>query len=251
MLTGDHAFSNDYAGLGAYYSTDDGNSWHHASGIPDGGLSFQVAVDPTNSNRLYAATGVGLYRSDDAGRSWENVKLPTGDCAGDSFKANCFFANIVTSVQVQAADKHGHKGGAVAAAVGWRAGQKENFAGKPRRPTTASTCRTRARPDRSRRSLTAPASRRPRSSAAPSSAPRREPIRTRATSTRSSNAKYFNDGNDLGDPDVPGCDPLIGAVCPASGSVVDGVYSSSDFGKTWKVMEGHQQLPTTSRAARR
>lgn len=39
VLTGDHAFSNDFAGMGAYYSTDDGHSWQHAKGIPDGGLS--------------------------------------------------------------------------------------------------------------------------------------------------------------------------------------------------------------------
>src|SRR5690349_13599853 len=56
------------------------------------------------------------------------------------------------------------------------------------------------------------------------------------------NAKYFNDGNDLGDPDAPACDPLIGAVCPASGSVVDGVYSSNDFGKTWSLMESHDEF---------
>jgi hypothetical protein len=243
VLTGDHAFSNDYAGMGAYYSTDDGKSWSHASGIPDGGLSFQVAVDPTNPKRVYAATGVGLYRSDDAGRSFENVKLPTGDCAGDSFKANCFFANIVTSVQVQAADKHGHKGGAVAAAVGWRAGQLPNFAGKPQAPnngiyvsdTGASGSFSKVGDDKG---ITTTA----QFGRAELGAALGPDQNSGYLYAIVQNAKYFTDGNDLGDPDVPSCDPLIGAVCPNSGSVIDGIYSSSDFGKTWKVMEGHQQL---------
>ena len=243
VLTGDHAFSNDYAGMGAYYSTDDGRSWQHASGIPDGGLSFQVAVDPTNAKRLYAATGIGLFRSDDAGRSWENVKLPTGDCAGDSFKANCFFANIVTSVQVQAADKKGHKGGAVAAAVGWRAGKLENFAGKPQAPANgvyvSDTGATGSFSKVGDNAGITKSDEFGRAELGAASGPDQNSAYLYAIVQ---NAKYFTDGNDLGDPDVPGCDPLIGLVCPASGSVVDGVYSSSDFGKTWKLMEGHQQI---------
>jgi hypothetical protein len=244
ILTGDHAFSNDYAGMGAYWSTDDGQTWHHASGIPDGGLSFQVGVDPTNPKRVYAATGLGLFRSDDAGRSFENVKLPTGDCAGDSLKANCFFANIVTSVQVQAADKKGHKGGAVTAAVGWRAGQYPNFAGKPQAPAngiyvsdTGATGSFSKVGDDAGITPTAEFG-------------RAELGAAQGTDQNSGylyaivqNAKYFNDGNDLGDPDAPACAPEpIGVPCPASGSVIDGVYSSSDFGKSWKLMEGHDQL---------
>jgi hypothetical protein len=243
VLTGDHAFSNDYAGMGAYWSNDDGHTWHHAGGVPDGGLSFQVVVDPTNAKRLYAATGIGLFRSDDAGRSWENVKLPTGDCAGDSFKANCFFANIVTSVQVQAADKHGHRGGAVAAAVGWRAGQYPNFAGKPQAPSngiytsdTGATGSFAKVPDSAGITPTAEFGR------AELGAAHGPDQNSGYLYAVVQNAKYFTDGNDLGDPDVPACDPVAGLICPASGSVVDGVYSSSDFGKTWKVMEGHQQL---------
>ncbi|HEX4733504.1 MAG TPA: hypothetical protein VH247_03745 [Thermoleophilaceae bacterium] len=243
VLTGDHAFSNDYAGMGAYWSTDDGQTWHHATGIPDGGLSFQVAVDPTNPKRLYAATGLGLFRSDDAGRSFENVNLPTGDCAGSSLKANCFFANIVTSVQVQSADKKGHKGGAVAAAVGWRAGQYPNFAGKPQAPAngiyvsdTGNTGSFSKVGDGAGITPTAEFGRAELGAAGGADQ------NSGYLYAIVQNAKYFTDGNDLGEPDAPACDPVIGAVCPNSGSVVDGVYSSSDFGKTWKVMEGHQQL---------
>src|SRR5205085_9390583 len=104
-------------------------------GVPSGLLSFKVAVDPTNAAIVYVATGGGLFRSTDAGRSFVDVKLPTGDCAGAPVtKPNCFFANDVTDVAVHPADKLGHKGGAVLAAVGWRAGQQPNFASKPESP---------------------------------------------------------------------------------------------------------------------
>ena len=51
-------------------------------------------------------------RADD-GRSFNNVNLPTGSGAtGNTFaKPNCFFANMVTDVAVQAPDQFGHKGG--------------------------------------------------------------------------------------------------------------------------------------------
>ncbi len=243
VLTGDHAFSNDYAGMGAYYSTDDGSTWHHATGVPDGGLSFQVAIDPTNPSRAYAATGIGLYRSDDAGRSWENVKLPTGDCAGDSFKANCFLANVVTGVQVEAADKFGHKGGAVAAAVGWRAGALANFAGKPQSPNngmyvsdTGNTGSFQKVGDD--KGITASAEF-GRTELGAAQGPGQN---TGFLYAIVQNSKYFVDGSDTGDPDVPSCDPITGNVCPNSGSVIDGVYVSPDFGKTWTVMENHQEL---------
>jgi hypothetical protein len=134
VATGDHAFSNDYAGVGVYWSVDDGVTWVKSKGAPDGALSYRVAVDPTNPLVVYVATGLGLYRSTDGGKSFTNVRLPTGDCAGDSSKPNCFFANIVTDVAVQPKDSFGHGGGAVLATVGWRAGQRPNFAGKPESP---------------------------------------------------------------------------------------------------------------------
>ena len=243
VLTGDHAFSNDYSGMGAYWTNDDGKTWHHSKGLPDGALSFQVAVEETNPKRVFAATGLGLFRWDDAGRSFENVKLPTGDCAGDSSKPNCFFANVVTSVQVQAADKFGHKGGAVAAAVGWRAGPFPNFNGKPQAPANgiyvsdsgASGSFQRVGDDRG---ITASAQF-GRAELGAAGGPDQSSGYLYAIVQ---NAKFFTDGNDLGDPDAPACDPLTGNVCPASGSVVDGVYSSSDFGKTWSLMEGHDQF---------
>src|SRR5204863_6079447 len=134
VSTGDHAFSNDYSGVGVYWPTDGGTTWVRSKGVPDGALSFRVAVDPTNQSIVYVATGFGLYRSTDAGRSYVNVNLPTGACTGESSLPDCFFANVVTDVAVQPPDKFGHKGGAVIAALGWRDGQQPNFDGKPEAP---------------------------------------------------------------------------------------------------------------------
>lgn len=139
VLTGDNAFGgNTYAGLGAYFSDDDGKTWQHASGIPDGLLSFRLAVDPSDPQKVYAATGGGLFRSTDGGGSYANVNLPTGDCAGQPTSAkNCFLANVVTDVTVQgrANDQTaGAKPGAVLAAVGWRAGTKPNANDVPQSP---------------------------------------------------------------------------------------------------------------------
>ncbi len=42
-----------------------------------------VLIDPKQPKRVYAAASTGLYRSDDAGRSWQpaNQGLPDGDVA--------------------------------------------------------------------------------------------------------------------------------------------------------------------------
>ncbi|MDI3260274.1 MAG: hypothetical protein QJR02_11315 [Sinobacteraceae bacterium] len=133
-LTGeDTQGGNSYVGLGAYWSNDLGTTWHHASGVPDGAFAFKLAVDPAYPNIVYAATGKGLYRSEDAGRSYVDVKLPTktldgSSCAGRSNPGDvCQLANFVTDVVVKAPggstnEKPGAKGSAVLAAVGYRAG---------------------------------------------------------------------------------------------------------------------------------
>jgi hypothetical protein len=132
--TGDPAFGgSSLSGLGAYYSDDHGAHWQHSTGVPSGSLSFQLAVDPTNSKVVYLASSKGLYRSADRGASFVNVVLPT-TCTSIADR-NCFFANIVTDVVVQSAGgASASKGGAVLAAVGWRAGQKLNSAGKMQAP---------------------------------------------------------------------------------------------------------------------
>lgn len=113
---------NTYAGLGAFYTRDLGKTWLQSKGVPDGALGFQVAVDPTQTNVVYVATSRGLFRSTDAGATFVNAKLPTGECAGKIDKQRCNLANFVTDVVVQSPDTFGHKGGVVLAAVGFRAG---------------------------------------------------------------------------------------------------------------------------------
>jgi len=63
-----------YSGGTSYYlyrSSDGGNSWANVTGSI--GTTYEisgVAVDPTNANKVYAATAWGVFRSSDAGASW-------------------------------------------------------------------------------------------------------------------------------------------------------------------------------------
>lgn len=125
-----------YTGLGAFWSSDDGASWHHAAGVPDGLMGFQIAVDPSDPAIVYAATSQGLFRSTDTGHTYTNVKLPTGACAGVTGYGNrCQNANWVTDVEVQSPGGTTHaKGGTVLAAVGYRAGHKTYFDGTDQSP---------------------------------------------------------------------------------------------------------------------
>ncbi|MES2885101.1 MAG: hypothetical protein V4709_09870 [Pseudomonadota bacterium] len=149
-LTGEHSQGgNTYIGLGAYWSNDLGATWNAASGVPDGALGFHVETDPSNPLVVYLATGKGLFRSADAGRSYTNVALPvTAECAGvdgvnKKFPGTttpdgmgpCVLANIVTDVTV----KHpggttSETGGQVLAAVGFRGGNALFLDGTPQSP---------------------------------------------------------------------------------------------------------------------
>jgi photosystem II stability/assembly factor-like uncharacterized protein len=140
VSTGDNVFGGGgtFAGLGVFRTTDGGRSWQRATGVPDSVITFKVAVDPTNPRVVYAATGAGLFRSADAGRTFANANLPTGkgvaagqpDCTGAApDKEGCALANMVTDVVVQGPrnDKTpGAAPGSVVAAVGWRAGAKQS-----------------------------------------------------------------------------------------------------------------------------
>ena len=115
---------NTYTGLGAFYSSNLGKTWRRSKGVPNGAMGFQVAVDQRKQKKVYVATSKGLFRSVNAGRTFRNVKLPTGPCKGKTGNGKCLLANWVTDVVVKAPDDFGHKGGAVLAAVGYRAGAR-------------------------------------------------------------------------------------------------------------------------------
>jgi hypothetical protein len=111
VLSGEaSAGGNVYTGMGAFYSTDLGATWLQAKGIPDGLMGFEIDIDPTNPQEVYAATSQGLYRSTDAGKTYVNVKLPTGDCAGVTGYDNiCQNANWVTDVEIKAPGRRGRR----------------------------------------------------------------------------------------------------------------------------------------------
>lgn len=141
-LTGEHVQGgNTYVGLGGYWSDDLGKTWHAASGLPDDTGASKVAVDPSNPNILYAATGMGLFRSDNAGSSFVNVALPVSDdCAGVVGLGACQLANVVTDVVVKhpggvSDEVCGDDGCPVLAAVGYRGGEVAKYAdGRPHAP---------------------------------------------------------------------------------------------------------------------
>ncbi|HUP91026.1 MAG TPA: hypothetical protein VM074_02170 [Solimonas sp.] len=140
-LTGDHVQGgNTYVGLGAYWTDDLGANWHHSVGVPDGASASHFAVDPSNPEIVYAATGKGLFRSDDAGQSFVNVVLPvSAECAGVETLGPCQVASFVTDVVIK------HPGGSssvtcdaggcpVIAAVGYRQGPLPYADGTPQAP---------------------------------------------------------------------------------------------------------------------
>lgn len=70
-----------YPGNGIYKSTDGGESWRHL-GLDSTRYIGKIIVDPFDSRRVYALamgeqldrnTSRGLYRSQDAGESWERI----------------------------------------------------------------------------------------------------------------------------------------------------------------------------------
>lgn len=246
-LTGDNAFGgNTYAGAGIYWSTDLGKTWRKAQGAPDGAQGFRLAVRPDEPGTVYAATGFGLYRSTDAGRSWADVELPTGDCAGRSTsKKGCFFANVVTDVRVMGADDFGHKGGAVVAAVGWRAGARKNPDGSIQAPGNGIYTSPTGEKGSFTRTLQgfAPQERIGRVALGAATGPKQDHAVVYALVQ---DAVLFNTGKLLG-LDVPDIEnPILGGDLTATPTYLNGVYVSKDFGRTWTRMAPGEQflLPT-------
>jgi photosystem II stability/assembly factor-like uncharacterized protein len=79
-------------GNGIYRSADGGRTWEHR-GLADGQQIAELAIDPHDSSRLFAAVlghpygpnaERGIYRSVDAGRTWERVLYKDEDTGGSA-----------------------------------------------------------------------------------------------------------------------------------------------------------------------
>ena len=79
-----------YFGDGIYKSTDRGATWTN-TGLRDSEAIGRIATDPTNSNRVFAAASGhiarssgdrGLYRTEDAGKTWKLVLAPPNASTG-------------------------------------------------------------------------------------------------------------------------------------------------------------------------
>lgn len=243
-LTGDsNGGGNSYVGTGGYFTTDDGGTWTKSKGLPEGVLGFKVTYDPTNPAEVYAATGAGLYRSLDAGRSFVNVNLPTGDCAGQPAVHPCFFANQVTDVVVQSPDSFGNTGGRVVAVVGWRAGPKRDRDGHPQSPRNGLYGSDSGDPD-SFEML-------PMTGFAAQPAIGRTELGMAYGPDQNHDYLYaivqdaikFNGGVTNTDANEPT------AAAIGYNTALNGIYVSNDFGSTWTLLQEGDDLAQTSPAA--
>ena len=71
ILTGDG--DGGGSGIGVFKSEDGGLSWVKTGVFAYGGSGYKLIMDPTDPNKLFAATTKGLYRSYDGGESWLRV----------------------------------------------------------------------------------------------------------------------------------------------------------------------------------
>ena len=67
-----YRYTRGFYGIGILKTTDGGQSWSHVLAFPPDSLVGvnDMEMDPNNSQRMYAATSHGFYRSLDAGDSW-------------------------------------------------------------------------------------------------------------------------------------------------------------------------------------
>lgn len=259
VVTGDGSFgANSLEGAGVYVSRNLGKSWTRAKGAPSDAFGFRVAVDPTNPKVVYAATGSGLFRSADAGRSFGNVKLPTGSCAGKSNRVKgCTFANMVTDVAVQAPGGfNGDKGGQVIAAVGWRGGQVASPDGTVQAPNNGIYTSPSGKAGTFTKSGATGFTAQDRIGRIELGLATGKDQDHRYVYALVQNAKAVQKG---GIPQVPDVGDPTGVVATVNGRVamtykaigtLDGVFVSPDFGATWVKMADGMELtePTTGSA---
>jgi hypothetical protein len=247
-ISGDGTYgSGGYTGYGAFWSSDLGATWTKATGVPDAALGFAIEVDATNPLEVYAGTSFGLFRSIDGGKTYTNVNLPTGECSGVAGGGSCALANMVTDVAIKAPGgvNPNVAAGTVVAAVGWRAGARKNADGTEQSPYNGLYRSTSGSPNTFVKL------------GASGFTPQERIGRIEFGSTTGSlqdhdylyaivqDAAALNGQLDIVDASgVP--DPRGSA-----GSVVNGVYVSSDFGATWTKMADDQAIakdPSTGSA---
>ncbi|MFN2544770.1 MAG: hypothetical protein ABR600_09430 [Actinomycetota bacterium] len=226
-----------YTGAGAFWSKDLGKHWRRAKGVPTGAMGYQVAISPRKTNVVYVATSQGLYRSRDAGRHFANVRLPTGPCAGKVGFGQCEFANFVTDVvvKVPGGTTHAH-GGGVLAAVGYRAGGATFSNGKPQANWNGLYRSQSGKPGTFKKlglDGFAPQDHVGRTELGLATGPKQNHNFVYAVVEDS---KIFNDGQ-TGQIDAP--DDL---GTGASNTVLNGIYVSKDFGKTWTQMADTNEI---------
>ncbi|HEY6961109.1 MAG TPA: hypothetical protein VI408_04385 [Gaiellaceae bacterium] len=238
--TGDNAVGGIFtpSGLGVYTSRDDGKTWVKANGVPDGLTTYKVVVDPTNANVSYVATSNGLYRSSDDGANYVNVNLPT-NCTGTG--ATCYFASVVSDVAVQSGT------GAVIAAVGWAYGQAQTKAGIVMAPQNGIYTSPTGQPGTF--TFQDPGASAPtKNGFAPTSVVGRTTLAVANGNGQNHNVVYalVQDATKLSNClnptlDVPVCTGT-GDETLAQATYLDGMYESSDFGKTWTKVMSPEQL---------
>jgi hypothetical protein len=103
--------TDNYAGLGVFYSDDTGKTWRRSAGAPADTVTSRVEVTGTT---VFVATNLGLYRSTDSGTTFKRVVLPTG---ADGKEGKATYQNWVSDVRVRPLVPN-----EVTAAVGWRSG---------------------------------------------------------------------------------------------------------------------------------
>lgn len=251
-LTGEGTYgASAYTGLGAYWSGNGGSTWRRSKGVPSGALGFALAVDPKSPATVYAATQHGLFVSTDAGRSYRNTKLPTGECAGvtnTSKRPECAFANAVTDVVVvqPGGVNTETKAGTVVATVGWRGGQRTNADGSVQSPNNGVYRSPTGRPGSFEKLAV--------TGFAAQDAIGRTELGNAVGPDQDHDYLYaiVQDANLLNEGGLIGIDaPDQLGPSPLGTTNLNGIYVSADFGQTWTVMATGTSLaadPTTGSA---